>query len=571
VSAQSDYWQRLAAKRLSRRRLLAGAGTAALGGAVAMLVGCGSGGGGRSASSATTTAAPSPVAGGNVTFGRLAYVLGIDPHIDLTGLDINRLVYSYLYDWDATTEEMVLNNLAEGFEQPDPLTYIFTLRQGVMTHPGDYAGANDEMTAEDCRQSFLRRGSSITSPDKRFPYRIAGSRDKAMLDAALQAPDRYTFTFTMADPFVAALSEMARSSWAIVPAKVINEYGLRLSQRAHGSGPFMLEEFRGTERIILRRHPNYFHQGRPYLETIAYLWITDGSSLLDAFESGVHDVCGATLDKEWYDGNKRKDEYRVSRGNALSFHAIQYKITRPPFNDPRVLAAIDLAIDRDSYIETVLDGEGQYNGPVPWALQQWALPQEELRAFYEPDRGRARALLAEAGHGAGFRVTLKLPRVSDAVFLADTASLIVQSADRIGVDLELDAPHPISVPILVLPGNFDMALMRVGPIDEPGQALSAYHSNGTTGNGNETNYTNPQLDQLIDAQAREFDPEVRRGLIYEAQRLILREHGPQVALPSGYEYSARWRHAHFPGEDGAAPPPGKLPYGCDIWTEKGDG
>src|SRR3990172_7851835 len=119
---QSNYWQRLAKKRLSRRNLLVAGGTAALGGATAMVVGCGGGddNGGTPGNGATHDPNASPRPGGNVTFGRLLNVLGIDPHIDLTGFDIDSLVYSYLYSWDPVGETIIFNNLAETLEMPDP-------------------------------------------------------------------------------------------------------------------------------------------------------------------------------------------------------------------------------------------------------------------------------------------------------------------------------------------------------------------------------------------------------------------------------------------------------------------
>src|SRR5574341_2183241 len=236
---QSNYWQRLAQRRLTRRRLLAAGGVTALGAGAAMVVGCGGGGG----SSGVTLKTPdpahpdAPIPGGDVTFGRVLNVLGVDPHIDLTGFDIDALVYSTLYSWQSYGEEIVLNNLASDFEQPDPehLEFIFTLRQGVKVHPiGPAAG--EEMTSEDCKQSFIRRGTSLTAPDKRFPNFISGvPTDKTALTAALETPDRYTFRFTMAQPFVPSIREMANPTWAIVPAKVLEEYkGRGLSQHAFG-------------------------------------------------------------------------------------------------------------------------------------------------------------------------------------------------------------------------------------------------------------------------------------------------------------------------------------------------
>jgi ABC-type transport system substrate-binding protein len=119
----------------------------------------------------------------------------------------------------------------------------------------------------------------------------------------------------------------------------------------------------------------------------------------------------------------------------------------------------------------------------------------------------------------------------------------------------------------ILPGNFDMTFFPNLPYDEPDRPLSFYHTRGVTGNGNWTNYTNPELDKLIDAQSREFDLIKRKEIILEAQRAMIREHSPQITLTSGYQYTARWADVHFPFEFGEAPPEGVLPFGVDTWKE----
>jgi peptide/nickel transport system substrate-binding protein len=565
---EKNYWQRVSRRRVSRRGLLAAGGTAALGGAAAMVVGCGGGGNGGSDPGSTRGPVGSPTPGGSVTFGRLLAAGGVDPHIDLTGFDIDMLVYSRLYDWDEINEEIIINNLAENFEHPDDLTFIFTLRRGVMTHPGDYPGANEEITSLDVKQSFIRRSTSLTAIDKRFPYKIAGSTDPAMIGPALKTPDSYTFSFVMADPFVPAIREIANFWWAIVPAKVIEEFGLGLSQEAYGSGPFMLESFRGHERIVLRKHPNYFHQGRPYLDEMDYIIITEASSLRAAFESGAHDVNGSVLTKDDYDELKDDSRFTVARAPTLFYPSILYK-WRPPFDDIRVREAINLALDRDDFINTLISGEGQYNGPIQWPQRKWALPQDELRGFYRFDLDRARELMAEAGYADGFDVQLKIPELSGAPIVADSASLIKSQLEAIKINANIqEIELGTYIVSTILPGNFQMAFTPIPPLDEPDRPLSFFHSRGVSGTGNPTNYTNPTLDKLLDKQSEQFVESERQATIWEAQRMILKEHGPVITLPSGYQYSARWSHVHFPFEIGQAPPDGVLPFGADIWSEQ---
>jgi peptide/nickel transport system substrate-binding protein len=571
---QPNYWRRLARKRMSRRNLLVAGGTAALGGATAMVVGCGGGDNGNGNGNGTNNGPQgnpdaSPRPGGNVTFGRLLNIGGIDPHIDLTGLDIDAQLYSYMYSWDPIDEELVFNNLAESFENPDPLTFIFKIREGVMTHPGDFPGANEEMYSEDVRQSFIRRGTSFTAPDKRFPFRIAGSTTPADLAPKLFAPDRYTFNFEMTQPFVPAIREMANPTWAIVPAKVIDEYGIRLSQKAFGSGPFMLEQFRGNERVIMRKHPNYFHKGYPLLDTVTIIIITEGSSLLSAFESGDHDVNGSVLTRSEFDEKKDDPKFTVARAFSFFYPCIQYKM-KPPFDDIKVREAINLALNRDEFINTISDGEGQYNGPIQWVQRKWALPQEELREFYIHDLTKAKQLMDAAGYSDGFDVVMKIPKVTGATFIADAASLVKNHLSKININIQIDEVEVGTfIASVILPGNFEMTFFPNLPYDEPDRPLSFYHSRGVTGTGNWTNYTNREIDVLIDKQSEQFDEEERLKTILEVQRLIIREHGPQITLPFGYQYAARWSYVHFPYELGQAFPDDILPFGCQTWTEEG--
>ncbi len=555
---QPNYWQRLARKRLTRRRLLAAGGATALGGAAALIVGCGSSGNNGSSSAPARSRGPvgSPVAGGNVTFGRLLNVGGIDPHIDLTGLDIDTLLYSYLYSWQPGAEQVVTNNLAMEFENPDPLHFIFKLRPGVKIAPNS-PGAGEDMTAEDCIASFERRGTSLTAPDKRFPMRIVKK----------EAPDPYTFNFELSRPFVPSVREMANPTWAMVPKKVLDQYQ-SLAQVAFGSGPFMLDTFRGSERIVLKKNPDYFLKPRPWLDSITHIVIQDGSSLRSAFDSGQHDVNGAVLSRQEAEDKSNDPNFVVGKAPSLFYPVIQMKM-KPPFDDIRVREAIDLALNRDEFIETIQDGQGNYNGPIQWPQVKWALPQEELRSFYQYNPDLAKQRMREAGQEAGFDVKMKIPSVSGADFISLGASLIKNQLSKININIQINEVElGAFISSTILPGNFQMTFFPNLPYDEPDRPLSFYHSLGVTGTGNWTNYSNKDLDKLIDAQAEEFDPQKRQQIIFEAQRMILKEHGPQITLTGGYAYSAHRSYVHFPYELGQDPPKDTGPFGVDIWREQ---
>ena len=589
---ESNYWTRLNRKRISRRALLSAGATTALGAAAAAVVGCGGGGNGNGNGGSSSdngpgeTSAPQvygpPVPGGTIIQGRLLNVLGIDPHIDLTGLDIDMRLYSYLYSWKPFDEKAIFNNYALSVEMPSPdqTEFIFSLRPGVKIQPQDDNPAKGEvLTSTDVKESWVRRGTAITAPDKRFPLRISGtaSPDANALRAALQTPDANTFSFKMSSPFVPAFREMSNPTWAIVPAKVIEKYGSSftyggLGQKAWGSGPYMLDEFRGTERIILQKHPEYFLSPRPWVDEIRYIIITEPQSLLAAFDSGQHDINGALMNKAQAEERMKKKDLIVVKAPTRFYPVIHFKI-RPPFDDIRVREALDLGIDRDEIIDLIWDGEGNYNGPVQWLLARFSLPQDELRAAMPYDPQKARHLLSAAGYDNGIEAKMKIPRVPGAPFIADLSSLLKDQLGKVGIKLLLDEVElGTFIANVILPGNFDLAFFPNLPYDEPDRPLSFYHTRGVTGVGNWNNYTNPAIDALIDAQSVDFNEESRIKTILDVQRMILKEHGPQITMPGGNFYAARHSYVHLPYEFGVDPGEGALkdneigPEAADIYT-----
>jgi len=164
--------------KLSRRTFL-GAGTAvALSGGATLIFGCGDGGG-RPTQTPKPSGVGAPRRGGDLEIGRHNAVFTIDPHIDATAPDIAELIYSLLYTWDAVNQIAIFNDLALAVEVPEPQLqeFIFSLRPGVKVHSHlNNPASGEELTSEDCKQSFVRRGTAITAPDKRLALAIGGTK-----------------------------------------------------------------------------------------------------------------------------------------------------------------------------------------------------------------------------------------------------------------------------------------------------------------------------------------------------------------------------------------------------------
>ena len=130
--------------------------------------------------------------------------------------------------------------LPTAWENPDPQTFVFHLRDGVKFHNGD------ALTSEDVKFTFQR----LVDPATRSPWVSIFSVIKA-----IDTPDPRTVVFRLANPFSPFLNYLATIKYtAIVSREDVRQRG-DLIKGGAGTGPFMLEDFRPNSLIRLKRNP----------------------------------------------------------------------------------------------------------------------------------------------------------------------------------------------------------------------------------------------------------------------------------------------------------------------------
>ena len=141
-------------------------------------------------------------------YGTDAEPVGLDPHTisAVASLRIFRQIYNTLIDVDDNMN--FIPELAESWEQPDDLTYIFKLRQGVKFHNGR------EMKADDVKYSFER----ILNPE-------TAALGKSYYDSVstIEIVDDYTVKFILKEPFAPFMTNLTSLYGAIVPKEVVEE------------------------------------------------------------------------------------------------------------------------------------------------------------------------------------------------------------------------------------------------------------------------------------------------------------------------------------------------------------
>ncbi len=458
-------------------------------------------------SSETPAAAPAQV----LKYGTDAEPVGLDPHTvsSTSSIRIFRQIYDTLIDVD--TEMNFIPSLAESWEQPDDLTYIFKLREGVKFHNGR------EMTAEDVKYSFER----VLNPD-------TAAIGKSYYDSidTIEVVDTYTVKFTLKEPFAPFMTNLTSLYGAIVPKEVVEENG-NLMQKACGTGPFMLKEWIPDNKVILEKNPDYFVEGEPRLDAIEYYVMTDESARVAALRTGSVDVIKLPASSiPLVEGN---NDINILEYQSNDYSYVGFNLDLDKFKDVRVRQAISLAINRQEIIDLVYDGNAKVTGFVPEAMGRWAI-DFQAEELYQQNIEKAKQLMAEAGYADGFETTIAVGLLDD---INATGEILQKQLEQIGIKATIQNLESGQYVDAWKNRTHEMMVGRNGAGTDPNRAVAFFFS--STGSANVWGYSNPEVDELCNQGKVTVDEAEREAIYKEAQKLIVND-VPNLFIASPMEY-----------------------------------
>jgi len=539
---QESCTKRAGAWRQPRRRLLQ---FSALGcGALATLAAaCGNrqGTSGQSAGRNVSASAGPPKPGGHLRH-LLPYSVGnIDPHTteDTTGYGF---IESYWYeplvnidygdnsvDWRIAMK--VIPWLADKIEQPDPTTYVFSIRQGVTWHNGD------PLTADDVVFSYKR----MLDPGAGIAPVVKGDVQK--LDAVTLVDD-HTVRLSSKLPDADFLLYLAQRQVVIVPSRVLQS-GQSLGRQAIGTGPFRLASYTKDGSAEASRFENYWQRSYPYVSGIKMTLKVDDATMDAAFVAGQTDILTRTDVKQAQPILQAAPKTKVNRFLEDHIQGYTFNEAKPPFNDLRVRQAIHLALDRQEAIKAVYFGEGQIAGPVVVVGKTgWFIPVEDmlkLPGYRQPkdqDLTQAKQLLAAAGYPNGFKTAILCEPSVEAS--QENAEVAQAQLKKIGVDVDLQTADTATYVSRRAKADYDIILAYDGSMSLPATvANTLFYSKGVFAKAAGIN--DSELDKLIEGQATEFDS-TKRGQIYQQmqQRILDQVHEAPIAILKDFQLQQPW-------------------------------
>ncbi len=161
--------------------------------------------------------------------------------------------------------------LADSFEQPDPLTYIYNLRSGVKFHDGS------DMTAADLIASIERvRNPSIASP-------MAWMYDPT---ESIEATGDMQVTIKLTAPSGTFQFVPSTTAGHIMPKSLIDSTPDTPTQSPIGTGPYKFDSWDAGSQITLQKHDEYWQEGKPYFQTAVFPIITDPTTRSAGLSTG---------------------------------------------------------------------------------------------------------------------------------------------------------------------------------------------------------------------------------------------------------------------------------------------
>ncbi|MBI3455040.1 MAG: hypothetical protein HY002_04545 [Candidatus Rokubacteria bacterium] len=482
-----------------------------------------------------------PVRGGTLRVGWIPQTRTFDPHLSVQWPErfVLYAVFNTLVAVDSSFN--IVPELARSWQvSPDGRKITFQLQKGVKFHDGT------DFTAEVLKWNVER----ILDPKTKSPQR-------SQLEPAVEqvvVVDPHTVVFELKKPFAPLLAALAERPGFVVSPAAVQKYGEDFGRNPVGTGPFRFVEWVPDSHLTLERFPGYWDPGKPYLDRIVYRVVPDPTVRITMVRTGEVDIA-TDVDAKDVPTLARESGIKVSELKPPArWTALQWWVDKPPFDNKALRQAIALAIDRSELREIFLRGFGEpARGPVVPGVW-WFNPT--LKGFGY-DAEQAKKKLAEAGYPNGFRYKFT---VSNTPQWIRQAELIQEQLRKINVTMEFELVNPADSYALVVQKKTNWTHTNWTQRGDPhGLLYILFHSKGFA---NTTGYSNPRVDELLDRAATIFDPERRKPLYHDAERIIV-DDAPYVFLNYTGEFAVmnrtvqNWKWV-----------PDLVPRFRELWLEK---
>ncbi|HIF9264359.1 TPA: ABC transporter substrate-binding protein [Photobacterium damselae] len=453
-----------------------------------------------------------------VKVGYASDPVSLDPHEQLSGgtLQFSHMAFDPLVRF---TQKMEFEpRLAQSWQRIDDHTFRFTLRQGVKFHSGN------TMTADDVIWTFNRLQDSSDFKAIFEPYSEMKKVDDYTVD--LISKDTYplvlqtaTYIFPMDSKFYSGKTEDGKDK-----AEVVKHGNSFASTHVSGTGPFTVTGREQGVKLEFARFADYWDKdSKGNVDKITILPIKEDATRVAALLSGGVDMIHPVAPN---DHKRIKEASDIDLVTLPGTRIISFQMNQnsnEALKDPRVRQAIVHAINNEGIVKKIMKGFATAaNQQGPEGYQGYT---PELVGRY--DLKKAKALMKEAGYEKGFNLSMIAPNnryVNDAKVAQATAAML----SKIGIKVDLKTMPKAQYWPEFDKCAADMLMIGWHSDTEDSANLTEFLTmtrNTETGKGqyNCGFYSNPEVDQLVEAANKETDMAKRKEMLQKVETLLYKD------------------------------------------------
>jgi len=326
----------------------------------------------------------------------------------------------------------------------DGKSVTFTLRPGLKFSDGS------PLTATSVQQNIKRGQTQANS--------TVASELSVISKVTVNSPTSFTLGLSQVDYQVPDL--LAGKDGMIVNPAYFKNVG-SLPTKPEGAGPFTLASYVPDSHANLVRNPDYWEASQIHIANFSVLSITQPEQILSALESGQVNVA-------YIAGNQvaaaKAAGFKIDVIPSEVVNELDIQTTTAPFTNPKVVEAINYAINRQAILQVQAAGYGSVSyQPFPSGFVGYSA---KLANQYPYNPALAKQLLAQAGYAKGLSVTL----TSEAGIDDSLAEQIQGQLQQVGVSVTIkDIAADTSTQFLYLdksiPFAIDGTAGRMSPVE----------------------------------------------------------------------------------------------------------
>lgn len=413
------------------------------------------------------------------------------------------------------SDGQLTGELAESWEAaPDAATWTFKLRQGVEFHNGKTLEAADVVASIN-----HHRGEDTDSAAKGIVSPIT--------DVKADGKDTVVFTLSggSADfPFL-----MSDYHLGICPAK---DDGTIDWESGVGTGGYSLVSFDPGVRTVVKRNPNYWKEGRAHFDEVESLFVPDANARNTGLQTGELD-CITNLDLNTVSLMRQVPTIQVFETYGNKHATMPMHCNTAPFDNNDVRMALKYSIDRNEFVEKLLQGLGEVGNdhPIGPANIYRATPEELPQREYDPEK--AKFHLKQAGME---NLTVDL-HIADTAFegAVNGAQLFAETAKAAGITINVvREPDDGYWSNVWLKKPFSGSYWGGRPTED--WIFSQIYSSGA--DWNESFWENERFNELLVQARAELDTTKRREMYVEMQRICNEDCGNIIPIYMAYTHAA---------------------------------